>query len=455
MCAAAHIFRSIGNTPAGHAVLFLIQTQGTTALRILGVGARIDLAALYLGLMREGHEVRVHASVSTTTAGGMLDMVDPWRHALDWVGKGDSNDGVVIFEKVGQGKVQDELRADGFRVIGGSALGDRLEFDRSFGQDALRDAGMAIAPSFHFEKAAAAASWLRAHPGRMVLKYFNNARATFVGDHAQGLDVLHQLGRPFMDGLNGLLLMPRIEGVEVGVGAYFDGRQFLEPACIDFEHKRFFPGEIGEMTGEMGTLVSYRGAGAIMGETLGRMQALLAAAGHVGYVNLNMIANEAGLWPLEFTCRFGNPGFAILAPLQVAGWGDLFRRMLVGKGESFPTAAGWSTGVVLTVPPFPETRSNTDPADDLPVFFHTPPDDPAHFHWSDMRIQDDQLYAGRRTGYAMVVTGIGDTIAASQTAALTRARSVCIADLRYRTDIGERVRLGELDRLRRLSRYSE
>ncbi|MGI4951284.1 MAG: phosphoribosylamine--glycine ligase [Janthinobacterium lividum] len=414
-------------------------------MRILGIGARVDLGSLYRTLMREGHEVRVHASdpAFASLFDGLVERVADWRAALSWVGR----DGLVLFEKVGQGRVQDELRAEGYRVIGGSTLGDRLEYDRGFGQDALSQAGLHIAPAHRFEDAARAAAWLQQNPGRMVLKHFNNARATFVGDHAQGLDVLFQLGRA---PAGPVLLMPVIPGIEVGVGAYFDGTRFLSPACIDFEHKRFFPGEIGEMTGEMGTLVSYRGAEPLMQATLQRLEPLFAGKGHVGYVNLNMIVNEQGLWPLEFTCRFGNPGYAILSPLQTAGWGDLFGRMLEGGHGSFPTTPDWCTGLVLTIPPFPEERPGADPALDPPVLFHAPPDDPAHYHFSDMRQTDGQLYAGRNTGYAMVVTGAGPSIEASQAAALTRARSVCIPDLRYRTDIGERVRLGELDRLRQM-----
>ena len=413
-------------------------------MRILGIGSKVELGDLYVSLVREGHEVRVYAG-DPTYAGcfeGILPKIANWEAELDWVGR----DGMILFERVGVGPQQDALRAQGYRVIGGSALGDRLEYDRAFGQQTLRDAGLQTAPAYSFPTAPDAAAWLRANPGRTVLKYHNNAKATFVGDHATGRDVLFQLSR----GPQGpVLLMPRLVGVEVGVGAYFDGQHFLRPACIDFEHKRFCVGEMGEMTGEMGTLVAYPEHNRIFEATLARLEPVFRDARHVGYVNLNMIANADGLWPLEFTCRFGNPGFAILAPLQTAGWGDLFARMLArrdgGGHETFPASPDWSLGIVLTVPPFPEERPGADPAEDPPLFYHgdPAPSELPHYHLSDVRMEGDQMFARRRTGYAMVVTGTGPTIAAARDAATLRARNVCAPDLRWRTDIGARFIDGE------------
>ena len=423
-------------------------------MRILAIGARIDLGDMYLALRREGHEVRVHAS-DPSYAGcfaGLLDPVPDWRAELGWVGR----DGIVLFEKVGLGATQDALRAEGYRVVGGSALGDRLEYDRSFGQAVLHEAGLKLAHVQGFAGPADAADWLRVHPGAYVLKHDNNARATFVGDHPQGLDVLFQLGRTPP---GRVLLMEKLAGVEVGVGAYFNGQRFLAPACIDFEHKRFFPGELGEMTGEMGTLLSYEGADRLLDTVLRPLERRLAAGRHVGYVNVNLIANEQGLWPLEFTCRFGNPGFAVLAPLQPGGWGDLLLRMVSGNAARFATAQfatarfatvpGWCVGICLTIPSFPAETPGADPAEDPPVFFLSEPD-PAHTHYADMRCEAGQLLARRRTGYALCVTGTGATVPDAQAAALARARQVVIPGLRWRTDIGDRFLAGEGERLRRL-----
>lgn len=412
-------------------------------MRILGIGSRIDLGDIYLSLIREGHEVRVFAEPDAARGafGGLVHVVADWRAELGWVG----HDGIIMFEKVGQGATQDALRAEGYRVVGGSALGDRLEYDRAFGQAVLRDAGLAIASSVVFDDPGAASTWLAQHPGRFVLKHDNNAKATFVGDHPAGTDVAFMLRRA----KGRVLLMERLDGVEVGVGAYFDGTAFLRPACIDFEHKRFFVGEMGEMTGEMGTLASYEGADAIFAASLERIAPRLAAGRHVGYVNVNFVANERGLWPLEFTCRFGNPGFAVLAELQRDGWGDLLERMAAGGAGTFATRPGWSVAIVLTVPPFPEERPQAVAEEDAPVFFHDTPagEEAGHYHYVDMRRDGGQLLARRRTGYAMIVTGSGATVEAAQRATMARARNVIAPDLRWRTDIGDRFLARDRSRL--------
>jgi phosphoribosylamine--glycine ligase len=66
----------------------------------------------------------------------MVARSDDWRADLDWV-RSAGRDGLILFEAVGFGPLQDDLRSQGFNVIGGSALGDRLENDRSFALDLL------------------------------------------------------------------------------------------------------------------------------------------------------------------------------------------------------------------------------------------------------------------------------------------------------------------------------
>lgn len=420
-------------------------------MRILAIGPRAYLGDVYLSLRREGHEVRVFAEdpPEQRAFGGLIECVADWRAELDWVG----GDGVIFFERIGRGALQDALRAQGFRVIGGSAFGDRLEQEREFGQAILQEAGLAVAESNSFEHPALALDWLARHPGRYVLKHDDTARTTFVGDHPHGADLDFMLRRA---GEGRVLMMERLEGVEVGVGAYFDGSRFLRPACIDFEHKRFFPGELGEMTGEMGTLAAYDDSETLFAATLDRLAPRFAEAGHVGYVNLNLIVNERGVWPLEFTCRFGNPGFAVLAALQPDGWGDLMARMVggpttVAQGR-FATRPGWSVAIVLTVPPFPAHTETSKPEEDPPVFFLRQPEGAEldRYHPVDMRMEDDQLRARRRSGHLMIVTGTGPTVQAAQEDARARARNVVAPELRWRADIGDRFLQGERERLRTL-----
>lgn len=420
-------------------------------MRFLGIGDDNSLGDLYRRLMAEGHEVKVfigdgrhHGALAN-----LVERIDDWRAALPWLREAGQG-GILLFETARDGTLQDELRGAGYNVIGGSEYGDRLENDRSFGQQAMRAAGMQIAPSSQFDSFGTAIDFVHTRPDRYVFKLSGGTHSSslnYVGELGDGRDVvalLRQMARqwPSAAGKPDFILMRHVSGVEVGVGAYFNGESFMEPLCLDWEHKRFFNGDLGELTGEMGTLVTYRHARPLFAATLERMASALRAGAYVGYINLNTIVNDDGIWPLEFTCRFGYPGYAILSALHIEGWGDLFRRMIDRSRTDFRTAPGCAVGVVLTVPPFPHAAADAenDPSEGLPIFFRSAleHDERQHLHFDEVSLVDGNLVTSGGIGYVMVVTGQGSDAEEARARAYRLAGKVAIPNLRYRMDIGSR-----------------
>ena len=418
-------------------------------MRFLGVGECNDLAAMYTGLVTRGHEVRVYIEdkEALDVHGGLLEITDDWRSELDWIREAGRN-GIILFESAVKGEEQDELRRNGFQVIGGSALGDRLESDRELGQSVLHAAGLHTAATRAFKKYDEAIDFLKRHGGRYVLK-FNGANSlrtrNYIGQMDDGQDVMamlsmHKLHTPETEEPN-FVLMQHLQGIEVGVGAYFNGQRFLDGVCIDFEHKRFFPGALGELTGEMGTVVSYRGGRKLFNKTLAPLAGLLRDANYVGYINVNLIANEDGLWPLEFTSRFGYPGYCICERLHLDAWEAIFSRLLQNEDLSFPTRPGFAVGVVLTVPPFPHSFGYAELSKGQLICFR--PDitveERGALFLAEVAKVGNVLVTSGKSGYVGVATGIGPAISAAATQAYALAEKVIVPNLRYRNDIGELV----------------
>lgn len=416
-------------------------------MRFLGIGDDNSLADMYLRLIAAGHAVKVFVKEPDNgdKLAGMVDRVADWRAELDWI-KQAGPDGIIVFETADGGFIQDQLRSEGFNVIGGSAFGDRLENDRAFGQQCMREAGMNTAGVHNFTDFDAAIAFIDENPNRYVFK-LNGQLASprnFVGISDDGTDV-----RAILEQQKNLwthadtprfILMEHVSGVEIGVGAYFNGEAFLDAVCLDWEHKRFFNGDLGELTGEMGTLVSYRNAEPLFSQTLAKMAGPLRESGYVGYINLNTIVNRDGIWPLEFTCRFGYPGSSILEALHEEGWDTLFARMIARQDTHFPTLPGYAIGVLLTVPPFPYASNYPTLSKGLPIVFagDLTDDDRRHLHLDEVELRDGRLVTSGTVGSILVVTGRGATVDEARTQAYRLARRVVIPNVRYRSDIGHR-----------------
>jgi phosphoribosylamine--glycine ligase len=422
-------------------------------MRFLGIGDTCDLGALYMRLLADGHEVKVSVAdpLAQGTMAGLVEHTAKWENELDWIGSA-GQQGIILFENVAKarGTLQDHLRSSGFNVIGGCALGDRLENDRAFAQRVLADIGLQTAGVSEFEDLAAANEFIDRHPARYVLKFNGpgfSSNDNYVGRLLDGSDVRavlnakvsHLQAEPFS-----FVLMEYLSGIEMGVGAYFNGEEFTGKACLDWEHKRFFTGNLGELTGEMGTIATFDRSQTFFERTLKRMTPMLSSGGYCGYVNLNTIVNAHGIWPLEFTCRFGYPGFAVLGPLQETPWGDLFRAMIERRGTA-KTRPGFSAAIVLTTPPFPYDRKTVNEPVGLPVIFEggLSGRDQEYLYYGEVGLLNGQLVTSGKYGWSMVATATSDRIDTARIKAVELADRVIIPNVRYRRDIGLNLSAGE------------
>ena len=377
------------------------------------------------------------------TMAGLVPHAEDWREELEWIREDEG--GVILFEAVGFGELQDHLRAEGFGVIGGSSFGDRLETDRSFALDLLAEQGLKVAPVRQFSSASQAIADVQREPRRCVFKLCDSAGETFVGTFNDGSDIAAFLHAHPPAERTPFILMDHVEGVETGVGAYFNGERFLRPSCLDWEHKRFFAGDMGELTGEMGTVATFRGSDRLFEALLLPLEQRFRDARHVGWVNLNTIINERGVWPLEFTCRFGYPGFAVLEPLQGIPWSNLLRMLADRNSQGFGTRDGFSTCIVLTTPPMPLSRKQVTAPVGLPVKVDEM--DLRHLHLGEVGAGAGGLVTSGLYGWTAVVTGTGETIVQSVANAYANAGKVRAPNLRYRLDIGDALMKGDLERL--------
>lgn len=205
-------------------------------------------------LSKAGHSVKFFTrSQSEKDVGdGFVEKVDAWEPHKDWAD-------VIVFDDIGFGDLAERLRAEGKHVVGGSAYTDRLENDREFGQTELRGAGVATLNSWNFSSFDEAIEFVKKNPERYVVKPSGNAQnekeLLFVGEEADGKDVVRVLEHYKLKWSNKIKFfqIQKFEsGVEVGIGAFFNGKDFVYPININFEHKRLFPKNIGPSTGEMG-----------------------------------------------------------------------------------------------------------------------------------------------------------------------------------------------------------
>ena len=391
-------------------------------------------------VVKEGHRVKYYIeSLEERGVGdGFVNKIDNWKEGVDWAD-------IIVFDDVlGQGTKAKKLREQGKLVVGGTPYSDRLEDERAFGQEELKRAGVPVIPYRDFTSFAEAIRFVKKVPGKYVIKPSGQAQnikgLLFVGEDDDGKDVIQVL-EDYQTALAKKIpvfqLQKRITGVEIAVGAFFNGQEFIYPININFEHKKLFPGNLGPPTGEMGTSMFWSSPNRLFNSTLKKFETKLAEEGYVGYIDINCIVNSNGIYPLEWTSRFGYPTISIQQESMITPIGEFLYNLAKGEKINLKVKSGFHIGTRVVVPPFPFNDKKTfeQRSKDAIIFFKKPTEG---LHIEDVKLVNGEWLVTGTSGVILIVCGSGKTMKQAQNQVYSRIKNILIPNMYYRTDIGDR-----------------
>lgn len=415
------------------------QIKNLNFLFVSRYGSSLDAA---YSIKNNGHSVKMAITEPgfSEIGKGFVQKIKSWQKHVEWAD-------VTVFDYTGFGKAASELRAAGKLVIGGTEYTDKLELDRSFGQEELRKQKVKILKYKEFHSFEDAIEYVQNHPDKYVIKPCGEIseykQLLFVGKEDDGSDVVRVLKayqKTWGDQMGIFQLQKKVAGVEISVAAFFNGKKFLTPVNITFEHKKLFPRELGVSTGEMGTSMYWDYQNPIFEKTLRKMEKKLAEENFVGHIDINSIVNGNGIYPLEFTCRFGYPQLLIQRAGINEDLGELFYRIAAGEDYNFKVKNGFQVGVLIAMPPFPYEDSKTfnSFSKDAVVVFKKPMKE--GIHPVEVKMENHEWLIAGKSGEVLVVTGTGTTMSEAQKQAYNRISNILLPNAYWRTDIGDRWR---------------
>lgn len=266
---------------------------------------------------------------------------------------------LILFDLNGEGKIADKLRKDGWKVVCGSELADKLENDRVYGGKVAKQYGIATPETNEFKDFESALAFVKKTKKPYALKVDNGSEASsyVAKDFEDMVGYLEHLkeeggvksGQTF-------ILQSVIRGSEVSTELWCSNGVPIYPSNSTWETKKLLAGELGVRTGcEVSLVGHYEGRQSKLGlATVEKLAPLLKHSKWTGPIDVNCIVSEEDQKPyfLEFTPRIGYS--AIYAFMAILGIpiSEFFYR--VSRGTfTIPFKDTWGTSLKLHCPPYP------------------------------------------------------------------------------------------------------
>ncbi|MHC4773969.1 MAG: phosphoribosylamine--glycine ligase [Planctomycetota bacterium] len=284
--------------------------------------------------------------------GGLSRLGQPCPQKMDfsntflmrqWCERNDIHLVVVGPEAPLAGGLTDVLQTPKCRVFGPTKAAARIESDKAFAKQLMRQAAIPTAEARVFDDAPRAITYLEAHDEPCVVKANGLAAGKGVvvcetPDEAREAVNRMMVRREFGDAGSTVLIEERLQGQEVSVLALVAGRSIwlLDP-CQD--HKPVGEGDTGPNTGGMGAycptpVLDAATLDAIQREIIVPTADALRREGieYRGVLYAGLMITPGGPKVLEFNCRFGDPECQALLPRLRGDLFELLWAACTGKG---------------------------------------------------------------------------------------------------------------------------
>jgi phosphoribosylamine-glycine ligase len=287
-----------------------------------------DFLGITQRIKEEGHKVYLYKQKGMVkgrndTGKGIFEKEELIDDAWEVINKTPKEELIIILDDNGEGDMADHLRKEGYMIIGGSAMTDKIEYERGLGTKLMGKIGLGLPEEFNFDNFADGIAFMEEQNEEIKFVFkpegedFAGSAKTYTAKNKQDMidylkwmendcKVKHYEVKKF-------LFQEFIEGIEADFSGYFDGEKFMEGSCaLDIEEKKSGDGNKGEATGCMGNILMYCKQCRYFDEYILKLAPLLKKIGYVGQISINNIfaygneKYEEGMpYGLEFTPRFG------------------------------------------------------------------------------------------------------------------------------------------------------
>jgi len=228
---------------------------------------------------------------------------------------------VVVFTDCSFGAIVDKMRLEGVNVFGANKVGSKLEIDRNFMLDKFSELGIKV-PDYQVVIGVDELLKRKMDDKKQVVKVDNIYRGNFETCVVETVDelkiALEEARFGVIKNTIKFILTDFVDGVEIGVDAFFNGKRFLRPYHFG-----------NEVKGTNGTFGKWAD-NSIWDSVFSKLEAWLADVGYRGSISLEGIWDGREITVLDTTARFPYPCGSVYG-ICIENYDDVIAA--VAKGE--------------------------------------------------------------------------------------------------------------------------